>query len=85
MHDPDEGDRTAIWFWEMMDNLRLTTQDDYQFDERFSNRVITKFLQRKYSPDGNGGPFYIPNCDQDLRKVELWYQMNYYIQDQFYE
>lgn len=83
MHDPDEGDRTYIWFWEMMDNLGLTDQDDYQFDEETSREIIDRFLNRKYGPNGEGGPFYIENCRQDLRKVELWYQLNFYIEDRF--
>lgn len=83
MHDPDQGDRTCVWFWEMMDNLGLTSQDDYQFNETYANRIVDRFLNRHYSPDGDGGPFYIPGCKKDLRKIELWYQLNYYIQDRF--
>lgn len=84
MHDSDQGDRTSVWFWEMMDNLGLSAQDDYQFDEDSANQIVDRFLNRNYRPNGDGGPFYIPNFGQDMRKIELWYQLNCYIQDRFY-
>ena len=31
MWNPDYGDKTAAWFWEMIDNLGLGNLDDYCF------------------------------------------------------
>lgn len=83
MHDPDEGDRTYMWFWEMMDNLGLTDQDDYCFDEDISNKIIDRFLCRKYLKSGKGGPFFVAHCKEDMTKIELWYQLNLYIKSKF--
>lgn len=84
MHDPDEGNRTYLWFWEMMDNLGLTELDDYRFDEDLATKIIDRFVHRKYGADGRGGPFYIPESDRDLRTTELWYQLNFYLENRFY-
>lgn len=84
MHDPEEGDRTYLWFWEMMDNLNLTDQDDYCYNEDEVSMIVDRFLNRRYGPDGRGGPFYIKNFDKDLRRVELWQQLNFYIENRFF-
>lgn len=79
MHDPDYGDRTYIWFWEMMYNLGLNDYDDYAFDIDAVEYIIRIFLDRKYEKDGYGGPFYISGFDGDMRRIELWYQLNFYV------
>ena len=36
-------------------------------------------MNRTYSPDGDGGLFTVRNCDRDLRNVEIWIQMCWYL------
>lgn len=79
MDDPLLGNRTAQWFWGMIVNLGLGNMDDTRFDERHVDYTITRFLDRRYSPDGKGGLFTIKNCNEDLRNVEIWYQLNWYL------
>ena len=83
MFDPDEGDRTDLWFWEMFDNLGLSCLYGDRFDEREFRRIIVTFLNRKFGADGYLGPFYIPDFEGDMRKIELWYQLGYYIESKF--
>jgi len=85
MYDPDEGDRTAIWFWEMMDNMGLSRMDKWRFDRRKVNLIVRKLNDRTYDEDGYGGPFYIAGFDRDMRKIELWYQMNFWLTSRFLE
>lgn len=68
------------WFWIMMDNLGLG-EDTYEFyDPVKTDNVVNTFLNRQYSPDGSfGGIFIIPNCVHDLRTVDIWYQMMWYL------
>jgi hypothetical protein len=73
------GDRTKQWFWSMMMNLGLSTMTDDVFDERFVQNRIDIFLNRQYSYDGRGGLFFIPNTDTDLRNVEIWFQLCWYL------
>lgn len=81
MSDPDIGDRTAQWFWIMVTNLGLISMTDKRFDRRYVEDVIFRFLDRDYEPDGTGSLFRIKNCKYDLRDVEIWYQMNFYLND----
>ena len=83
MYDPDAGDRTPMWFWIMMENMELDDLDDNSFSYEIANDILDMFLSRTYCRDGYRGPFYISNCRRDLRKVELWYQLNYYLQENF--
>lgn len=79
MDDANIGDRTAQWFWDMIVNLGLGGMPDGRFDTRLAKHVITRFLNREYDPDGRGGLFYIKNCKYDLRTVEIWHQMCWYL------
>ena len=83
MRDPEIGDRTYVWFWEMMTNLGFDALDDYYYNERSAEIILNRFLSRQYDPDGFGGPFYIPGVKEDLRTVELWYQLNFYMVEYF--
>lgn len=79
MDDPSYGDRTALWFWKMIVNLGLGSMTDDIFDRQKVEDIVYIFLYRKYSPDGRGGLFAIKNCDHDLRDVEIWYQLCWYL------
>lgn len=79
MDDPDIGDRTGKWFWDMIDNLGLISMSDSRFDRRYVNEQVSIFLDREYEPNGNGGLFTVKNSGYDLRYVEIWYQMCWYL------
>lgn len=79
MDDPKVGDRTGQWFWGMVTNLGLGSMTDDRFDKGFVQDVLTRFLKRKYEPDGRGGLFRVRHCDRDLRKAEIWYQLCWYL------
>lgn len=79
MDDPRVGDRTGQWFWGMIGNLGLSAMDDIRFDKALVDDIIDKFLNREYEADGRGGLFRIKHCDHDLRKVEIWYQLCWFL------
>lgn len=81
MDDPDVGDRTVQWFWNMIDNLGLDRMNDVGFDEEYTKNVIDRFLNREYDENGKGGLFMVKRCVHDLRTVEIWYQMCWYLDD----
>ena len=84
MYDPDAGDRTGKWFWDMIANLGLGLMSDDRFDERFVDEKVSIFLNREYEPDGKGGLFTVKNCRYDMRTVEIWYQMNWYLSSKYF-
>ena len=79
MDNPNVGDRTRHWFWKMIVNLGLGSMTDDEFDSKYVDSVVTRFLNREYEPDGRGGLFTIKDCDRDLRTVEIWYQLCWYL------
>ena len=79
MDDPGVGDRTSQWFWTMLANLSLSSMVDARYDERFVDDKIDIFLDRRYDPDGKGGLFRIRDCERDLRDVEIWVQLCWYL------
>ena len=81
MDDPDIGDRTGKWFWGMVSNLGLYTMSDTRFNRNFVDEKIAIFLDREYSSDGKHGLFTVENSGYDLRDVEIWYQMCWYLDD----
>jgi hypothetical protein len=79
MDDPDIGNRTGLWFWNMISSLGLDDMDDLYYDEQYTDEVIDRFLNREYAPNGEGGLFTVNRSDDDLRDVEIWYQMCWYL------
>ena len=79
MDNPVKGNRTGQWFWGMVVNLGLGAMDDSKFDKVFVEDAVRRFLNREYEPDGTGGLFKIRNCDRDLRYVEIWWQLCWYL------
>lgn len=79
MDDPEIGDRAAQWFWGMIVNLGLGSMHDSRYDEEYVDEVLERFLDRDYEPDGTGGLFRINRCERDLRNVEIWIQMLWYL------
>ena len=79
MQDNDRGNRTAKWFWKMVENMGLMSYDDDNWDEDEVIFIIDRFLNREYEPDGRGGLFYIPDTGVDLRDVEIWCQLCWYL------
>lgn len=79
MDDTSYGDRTSQWFWNMIVNLGLGSMSNGRYDRRTVDFAIVRFLNRDYDPNGEGGLFTIRHCDKDLRDVEIWYQLCWYL------
>jgi hypothetical protein len=79
MTDDECGDRTGLWFWNMIVSLGLGTMSDSRFDEKYVNIVLDRFTNRLYNRNGEGGLFTIDGIKKDMRNVEIWYQMCWYL------
>ena len=75
MDDTAYGDRTAQWFWRMINNLGLGGMTDSRFDDYYVEETIDIFLQRKYYINGQGGLFIVKHTDCNLQHVDIWTQM----------
>lgn len=81
MDDPEIGDRTSQWFWKMITNLGLGGMTDRRFDEKHVEYVVDRFMNREYEADGRGGLFTVSHPDFDMRDVEIWVQMSWYLDE----
>lgn len=79
MSDPDEGDRTGIWFWNMIKSLGLTKMTDGELN--ISDRVeraTDAVTYHTYAANGSGGLFTIRG-EHNMRNYEIWMQMMLYL------
>lgn len=79
MSDPSYGNRTQQWFWNMIANLGLHDMQDGSFDEVIFKKIMTTFIERRYTHDGKGSLFYVRNCSEDMRNLEIWKQLFIYL------
>lgn len=79
-------DKPETWFWHLLEVLNLEQFNDREYDSH-AQEVITNTVERviwrTYEPNGDGGLFPLRNPARDQRKVELWYQLNAYLLEQF--
>jgi hypothetical protein len=71
------------WFWDLMRNLGLDQFDDSHFDERGVNYILTTWLDRHYDEQGNGSLFPLKGFTGDCRTLDVWAQMNMWIEENF--
>lgn len=72
------------WIQVFLRNLGLDRFDDKFFRESqgpLIDKIIRKFNDRTYQPNGKGGIFPLKNPDTDQRKTELSYQMASYMRE----
>ena len=81
MHEIDLGDRSYEWFYGMLCSSGLYACYDENFDENLAYQIVDRILERKYSKNGEGGLFTLSNPPKDLRKVEIWYQLLWYLDE----
>lgn len=79
MDDPILDYKVGHWFWIMISNLELDRMTDSKFNKNEVYGRIFIFLERKYEPNGEGNIIKIDNTDTDLRDVEIWWQMCWYL------
>lgn len=81
MEDPNAGYRAGQWFWNMVVSLGLAAMDDNRFHRSRAEFVMERFRRRDYQPNGAGGLFTLQNPKEDMRTLDIWYQMMAYINE----
>lgn len=71
------------FFWEMIKNLELDNYPNRRFDYYKIKNKIQKWLDRDFTRKGSGGLFPVYNDDRDQRDLEIWDQMNSYINEKY--
>lgn len=73
------GPQYGRWFWMMIDNLHLYSQDDSRFDRTYVSSRLSDFMYRRISKNGEGGLFPMKHAWEDQRMVEIWQQAADYL------
>lgn len=81
MGDDAYGDRTGYWFYSMVDNLGLSNMTDANYNMDRVTDILNRFLYRQYDENGSGGLFILSNPNVDARSMEIWMQLNWYLND----
>ena len=84
-YDPESGDQTDRWFWMMIENLGLDFYTDSNFDYDEVDDILYRFMSRNYGKNLEFCPFPVSVFVSDFEKMELVYQMNYYIKEKYYQ
>lgn len=79
--DSELGDRKSLWFWSMVDSLGLSGMNDDQYDEIKVIFAIDCLINRDYKANGKGGLFTVNDPPHDMRGVEIWKQMCWFLNE----
>lgn len=78
----DVEDEAREVFWIMMENLGFTRLKNAHFSRSEVVEALDVLMRREYGARGqNGGLFEVQNPRQDMRNVEIWYQMCWYFSE----
>lgn len=80
LYDYEKGGRADYIFKIMLESLDLTRMTNNQFDSYYVDTQIDRVLNRDYDWNGKGGLFTVKNPRRDMRLVDIWYQMNWYLE-----
>lgn len=72
------GDSTGEWFWIMLSNIGLDTQDNSHYNRNYILNQLQTVLFRKYDQNGKGGLFPEFSYFRDARVTGLWQQASDY-------
>jgi hypothetical protein len=78
------GFKMIDWFWRLLDNCGLGKCTDDNYDEEYVCCTLEAIIKRTYKRDGYGGLFPLKKANQDQRKIEIWYQMHAYLNENYY-
>jgi alpha-D-xyloside xylohydrolase len=65
----------------VIDFFHWSKQGDFRFDPEYVDDVISRLLYRQYGRHGEGGLFLVRNRPEDLREVDIWYQMCWHLNE----
>ena len=77
------GGHAPIWAWQLIENLRLDRRPD-PFTKGRADRVdetLETLIWRTYQRDGKGGFFPLNEATEDQTKIDIWQQMNAYVNE----
>lgn len=80
--DPAE-EHPEEFFWKMIKNLGLDKFKGNRYSENDVIYIVNRWMNRGFEKDGRGSPFPIKYDTRDQRSLEIWDQMNSYINENY--
>ena len=77
--ESDNEDNSDLYFWTMIKNLGLEGCTDDKFDQELVREKLDILLDRDYSDDGKGSLFPLKKSKESQKNIELWYQLQNYL------
>lgn len=71
------------FFMDMIKNLGLDIFVGKRFLDEDVIKIVRRWLNRRFEPDGRWSPFPVRNDCRDQRELEIWDQMNSYISENY--
>ena len=82
--DPmEEVDHSADHFWRFLKNLEVEKYSNGRFSEAIVRDKVEKWVRRDYKKNGFGSIFPVKGDKIDMRKLEIWDQMNRYLMENY--
>lgn len=76
--------RVKEFFWRLLYNLQINEFSNHIWNEECERRVedaVNRVNTHTFEADGAGGLFPMAAPKQNQRNLEVWYQLNQYLQD----
>lgn len=78
-----ETEHPEIIFWEMLENLGIGHMYDRILDEKIVLYAIKIWMNRSFKSDGKGSIFPLKHTSRDQRELEIWTQMQEYLNERY--
>lgn len=77
------GGEAPAWAWRLIDNLGLNHFYDPLNEDKLNgvNEIVESLIWRTYDRSGKGGFFPLVFPQEDQTKIEIWYQLNAYVNE----
>lgn len=77
------GGDDRVWARQLIENLGLGDFRDplTSFQKRVINNTLDTLIWRQYEPNGHGGFFPLNRPREDQTKIEIWHQLNEYVNE----
>lgn len=79
MSNTEYGDRTLQWVNHMLLSLELGGVNDENYNEKYVDYILWRWMNHLYEPDGHGGLFWVRNTDKDMRTLQIWDQQSVFL------
>lgn len=81
MTNSEYGNRTYIWFWSMIKSIGLENMNNINYNVKTIDDSINKMLCHNYRHDGAGGLFTLERPPRDMRDVDIWCQLMWWLNE----